>query len=507
MPARLTQEQFLSRAKALLPDYDFTKALYTTLEQKVEVSCPLHGAFLVKPRELFFGSKCPVCKHVQIGKSRIASTKNKFWAEVHKNHGTRYEYLSEYEGAFCSLRIVCKEHGEFIQQAHNHRKGHGCPACGYAALSALRSGKAESKTWDRIKQVHGEKYRYKTSYSSLAEPLEIECPVHGVFFQAPSNHRKGHGCPACAKINTAPERELREFLESLGLVAGKERTLPGSRLRVDIPVDELGLAIEYHGLYWHGTGNPKALRVLEKYGGQRQWQMRHKLKRLACEAAGLRYIAFYEDEWLYRRELCESYLRMLCGKAPRLMARKLQLVEVPASEARAFYDQHHWLRAGACGSVHLGLRDADGKLRAVMSGGPCMEKRGTRSEAGIWSLARFCTDGCSITGGASRLFRELERRAREGGAGKIISYVDLDKYTGGVYATLGFSVVEDIDPDYWTVWKEDGQLVRKHKTATKRCHLARMEGFREEETEFENCQRMGIYRIYHSGRQRVEKVL
>ena len=98
------------------------------------------------------------------------------------------------------------------------------------------------------------------------------------------------------------------------------------------------------------------------------------------------------------------------------------------------------------------------------------------------------------------MFKALHRCAVEAGAVQMVSYVDLDKYQGGVYERLGFRLDAEIAPDYWTIWPG---LERRHKTATKREHLAKLEGFDPALSEFQNTQAMGLFRIYHSGRLRM----
>ena len=51
----------------------------------------------------------------------------------------------------------------------------------------------------RAKAIHGDKYTYLSSrYTGTQNKVGVECGVHGVFYQYPSNHLKGHGCPHCA---------------------------------------------------------------------------------------------------------------------------------------------------------------------------------------------------------------------------------------------------------------------------------------------------------------------
>lgn len=46
--------------------------------------------------------------------------------------------------------------------------------------------------------VHNNKYKYpNTIYVKNDEKVEIECPIHGTFWQTPHNHLNGAGCPKC----------------------------------------------------------------------------------------------------------------------------------------------------------------------------------------------------------------------------------------------------------------------------------------------------------------------
>lgn len=55
---------------------------------------------------------------------------------------------------------------------------------------------------DYIRQfevAHGGRYDYsKTEYVNAVTKLQVICPIHGDFWQTPSNHLRGSGCPKCA---------------------------------------------------------------------------------------------------------------------------------------------------------------------------------------------------------------------------------------------------------------------------------------------------------------------
>jgi len=57
-------------------------------------------------------------------------TKDEFIEMCINKHGNKYDYsLVEYINISNKVKIICPEHGEFMQNAKNHRDGQGCPKC------------------------------------------------------------------------------------------------------------------------------------------------------------------------------------------------------------------------------------------------------------------------------------------------------------------------------------------------------------------------------------------
>jgi len=53
-------------------------------------------------------------------------------------HGDRYDYSKvNYKNAKEKVIILCKKHGEFLQNSHNHLCGNGCPKCNLSKLEEL----------------------------------------------------------------------------------------------------------------------------------------------------------------------------------------------------------------------------------------------------------------------------------------------------------------------------------------------------------------------------------
>lgn len=110
--------------------YDYANVTYVSINHKVEILCPEHGAFCQTPKAHINGHGCPKCADIKNGLARrvpIASHADRFRSV----HGDRYEYLGEVMGEDnrAKMRILCKEHGEFLQKASDHYRGNGCPQC------------------------------------------------------------------------------------------------------------------------------------------------------------------------------------------------------------------------------------------------------------------------------------------------------------------------------------------------------------------------------------------
>ena len=487
---RKTTEQFVAQARARHGDrYDYSQSVYRNAREHLTVVCPEHGAWEVSPDNHVRGKGCPACRNRKSERISVSAQEERFRA----THGDRYTYPEQtYRVLSDKIRAVCPEHGEFTVVAMAHAQGRGCPTCGFR-----RRDEAKRKTYAEFlaqaRARHGDRYDYalSTDYAGSTAPVTVTCRVHGPW-RCPTadKHLQGKGCPTCGRQNSAPEQELADMLARWGVQVERGARVPGAlKMSVDLFLPEHKVAVEYQGLFWHSTGAPNALDA----------KTRHERKRLACEAAGWRYVAIYEDEWLGTPGKVEGFLRALTGRAVRRHARALEVMSVDAAVARAFYEKHHFLGAGTASGEHMALVDAGGIPRAVMSFARATERRGN-TDAGEWSLTRFASDGV-VVGGASRLMAAAIPLLRTRNVRRLVSYIDLDKYRGGVYETLGFGNPEYIAPDYWTIHGKQ----RRHKTATKRAALAAAypEKFDPTLTEEENCRKLGIFRIYHSGRVKV----
>lgn len=105
--------------------YRYDKTKYVRRDQKVIITCPVHGDFEQTPGNHLYGYGCPVCAGVNKLTPEIFITKAK------RVHGDKYDY-SLVTGDISSHRkvaIICPEHGVFEQTPTGHLSGKGCLKC------------------------------------------------------------------------------------------------------------------------------------------------------------------------------------------------------------------------------------------------------------------------------------------------------------------------------------------------------------------------------------------
>ena len=126
-------------------------------------------------------------------------TREEFVERARKVHGDKYDYSKvEYKSSADKVEIICPAHGSFWQSPLKHLAGQGCPTCGRERFINSRRLTTE-KFIEKARVIHGDKYDYsRVDYKNCDSNVEIVCPIHGPFFQAPTVHiHLKCGCPHC----------------------------------------------------------------------------------------------------------------------------------------------------------------------------------------------------------------------------------------------------------------------------------------------------------------------
>ena len=205
-------EEFISKAREVHKDYyDYSKAVYCGALKKICVICPEHGEFWITPANHLSGQGCKICGIIERSKKRKKSIEQ-FIKESKTVHGDKYDYSKvKYYNIDKKVCIICPEHGEFWQTPYHHLNGCGCPKC-------VGQGKTTEDVVEEFKKIHGDKYDYsKVEYTNSLKKVCIICPEHGEFWQSPTNHLNGCGCPKCSNVK---HKTTNEFIKESRTVHG-----------------------------------------------------------------------------------------------------------------------------------------------------------------------------------------------------------------------------------------------------------------------------------------------
>lgn len=295
MSILITSEIFIKRAKEKHGDkYDYSKVEYVKQNEKVVLICPLHGEFLMEPRNhLRSNSGCDKCK------SNVRLTNEAFIDKARLLYGDKYDYsLIDYKNKYSILTIVCPTHGEFKQEARFHSAGHGCQKCG-KIISGNVTRLTTKEYITNMLEIHGDKYDYsKVIYTNNKNKVSIICPLHGEFNQVAQTHSKGSGCKKCKE--SRGERVIREFLIKNNIDFISEYKFPDCKNKLPLPFDfylpELNICIEFNGAqhykpvkYWGGEV------VLKKV------KFRDKIKKEYCKLNNIPLIIIRYNEDLLKK--------------------------------------------------------------------------------------------------------------------------------------------------------------------------------------------------------------
>ena len=290
---KLSREDFIARAREVHGDkYDYSKVNYVNSATKVCITCNEHGEFWQLPSSHLIGQGCPVCG------GHILKTTEQFIEDAKKVHGDKYDYSKvEYVNSKKPIHITCPKHGDFWQTPNMHLRGEECVACAFEKNPIGLASNTEEFVM-KARKVHGNKYDYsETIYEHSLKDLKIICPEHGEFWQKPSNHLAGTGCPKCNESRL--ERMVRVELEKIGLkyVYGKTHKWLGKQT-LDFYIPSLNVGIECQGIQHYLP--------IDYFGGNERFEkmkeMDERKKQLCVENNVPLYYFTYEEYKKYQPE-------------------------------------------------------------------------------------------------------------------------------------------------------------------------------------------------------------
>ena len=165
------KDEFISKSLLIHNNkYSYENVEYINTDTKVNVTCPIHGDFLITPHHHLNGVGCSKC-------AGNYSYNNEDVIKMFKDvHGDKYDYSKvEYINTHKKVKIICKKHGVFEQTPKAHLVGQGCPICKHEYT------KSETKLYDFVKKYYSDAVRHKKplflkTYKNGWQELDIFIP-------------------------------------------------------------------------------------------------------------------------------------------------------------------------------------------------------------------------------------------------------------------------------------------------------------------------------------------
>lgn len=297
-------------------------------------------------------------------------------------------------------------------------------------------------------------------------------------------------CKSCSgqKGGSAGENELYEYVASIlpdQHISRNDRHLLGP-LELDIVIDELDVAFEYDGMFWHSYDSHETT----------EERRSHLNKTEQCEEIGLRLIHVFESEWMTKQEIVKSRIASAVGRSYHsYYGRECEIVELTNQEAREFLERTHIQGSPATGArVAYGLRlQKTGELVAVMTFGK------PRYSKHQWELLRYSGElYTNVVGGASKLFKHF---VREQNPDSVVSYADRRWASlTPMYGQLGFEFQNFSQPNYFYLHHDEGLMVTHSRVTFQKHKLPELlEDFDDTLTEADNMFKNGYRRIWDCG--------
>lgn len=262
-------DEFVKRSVGIHGDkYIYHKDEYINFTTKTRITCPKHGDFYQKPQVHASGCGCQDCFSEKRGKFKVISFEE-FVKRAKEVYGDKYSYHEDnYVNYNTKTVVTCPKHGDFEIIPSRHVERHyQCKECTKEEMSKkFLLSFEEFKS--RSISVHGDKYDYsKSIYKGNGVPLEIICPIHGSFWQKPTKHWLGQGCPKCNQSHL--EREIENALKDREIeytYQATKKDLPFIEMKsLDFYLPKYKIGIECQGIqHFEDNGFLKSEDVIKR---------------------------------------------------------------------------------------------------------------------------------------------------------------------------------------------------------------------------------------------------
>ena len=252
-------------------------------------------------------------------------------------------------------------------------------------------------------------------------------------------------CRSCDPFASRPQQEVYDWIASRFPRAFINDRVSIKPYELDVYVPEKRVAVELHGIYYH----------TEQFISNQNY---HDVKRQRTEAAGIKLVQIFEDEWRDKREIVESMLLHALGASShKIGARQCEVLPVNKSDRKDFFEQNH-LEGDTLAKVAFGLYDGDELVACVSLRDPM--HKGTYD--GCIEIARFATKkNTSVQGGLSKLLKECKKFVVKNSYKGLITYADTRIGQCKSYEKVGMRLIGQTSPRFW--WTDHQKRYNRFK--------------------------------------------
>ena len=471
---------FIKKAKKIhgATKYNYSKTIYLNSKKKVEIICDIHNSFFVTPNDhLSKKVGCQIC-----GKNKTTKAVQERYKDIGKEHLETAKKVHNNIYVYSKVIIGCSKHGDFKMLLDSHAiVQQGCPKCGKERMGKAQSLKLDEFISRAIKK-HGNLYSYKNidNFINGKSYINIFCQKCNKYFkQQAKMHLQGSNCPKCANLISNPEKEIVEFIKSLGIeVIENTRKIitnpnTGRGRELDIFIPKYNLAIEFNGIYFHSS----------KFKDKNF----HKEKSDACREKGIFLLHIFEDDFNYKKDLIFNRIKYILGKLKYILAEEIKLKIINSSIANDFLNKNY-IYGETEASFYYGLFYDE---QLVGTAGFLKNTKNNKYE-----LVRYSSK--VIVNGLEKILKEYKNNFSE----TLYTFVDNSFFNYQDYIKLGFIKIDEIVPDYKYVIK--GQTEDKSKWQKEDIKIKLPKIYNENKNLEEMMIDAGIYKIYDCGKTKLE---
>lgn len=368
-------------------------------------------------------SECPYCKgKVQPGVDDIVTTHPDIAAQWHPTRNGSLNPKNYKAASALKVWWLCNNnHASEARISSRVLDGKQCPYCKNRQL-LVGFNDLSSQAPHLVREWH------PTKNNSLTPDKVIASTEQKVWWICDKEHEwettvahrfvQQQGCRQCGNQVSKPEKEIHEFLLSIGItpIRNTQKVLP-SKKELDFYIPEKNLAIEFNGLYWHTEGQGKNSAY-------------HYRKWLEAKNEGIQLIQIWEDNWNRNKTLVLKLIanKLFLSQEKKVYARNTFVKKVNNKDADAFLSENH-IQGYANSRGHLGLFSKENhELVALIS----FKIRETQKDL---EIIRYATS-LKVPGGFSKLLKHLENNYEN--INTITTFSDHCISNGDLYKTSGF---------------------------------------------------------------------